>query len=169
MLNSRILGELQAIVGRQGLLSSPSQLLVYEYDASMDQHVPDVVVLPAHFASPAELDRRGVVERRLGDIRAASPELALPTEAAFVEAMRRAVKAPPDVYGKIIAANGDEIFFDSPTTVLQGIITGGTGRFAGASGEFNIVELEQTGMEPGTEPGTVKLSFVWSAAGTITY
>ena len=65
----------------------------------------DVVVLPAHFASPAELDRRGVVERRLGDIRAASPEIKLPTEAAFVEAMRRAVKAPPDVYGKIIAAN----------------------------------------------------------------
>ena len=31
--------------------------------------------------------------------------------------------------GKIIAANGDEIFFDSPTTVLQGIITGGTGSF----------------------------------------
>jgi glyoxylase-like metal-dependent hydrolase (beta-lactamase superfamily II) len=65
----------------------------------------DVVVLPAHFASPAELDRRGVVERRLGDIRAASPEMKLPTEAAFVEAMRRAVKPPPDVYGKIIAAN----------------------------------------------------------------
>ena len=65
----------------------------------------DVVVLPAHFASPAELDRRGVVERRLGDIRAASPELALPTEGTFVEAMRRAVKAPPDAYGKIIAAN----------------------------------------------------------------
>jgi glyoxylase-like metal-dependent hydrolase (beta-lactamase superfamily II) len=65
----------------------------------------DVVVLPAHFASPAELDRRGIVERRLGDIRATSPEIKLPTEAAFVEAMRRAVKAPPDVYGKIIAAN----------------------------------------------------------------
>jgi glyoxylase-like metal-dependent hydrolase (beta-lactamase superfamily II) len=68
--------------------------------------LPDeVVVLPAHFASPAELDRGGVVERRLGDIRAASPELGLPTEAAFVEAMRSAVKPPPDVYGKIIAAN----------------------------------------------------------------
>jgi len=65
----------------------------------------DVVVLPAHFASPEELDRGGVVERRLGDIRAASPELALPTEAAFVEAMRRAVKSPPDVYQQIIAAN----------------------------------------------------------------
>lgn len=68
--------------------------------------LPDeVVVLPAHFASPAELDRGGVVERRLGDIRAASPEMKLPTEAAFVEAMRSAVKPPPDVYGKIIAAN----------------------------------------------------------------
>jgi glyoxylase-like metal-dependent hydrolase (beta-lactamase superfamily II) len=65
----------------------------------------DVVVLPAHFSSPAELDGRGVVARRLGDIRAASPEMRLPTEAAFVEAMRRAVKTPPEVYGKIIAAN----------------------------------------------------------------
>ena len=71
--------------------------------------------------------------------------------------------------GKIIAANGDEIFFDSPTTVLQGIITGGTGRFAGASGEFNIVALEQTGTDPGPEPGTLTLSFVWTATGTITY
>jgi len=65
----------------------------------------DVVVLPPHFASPAELDRGRVVQRRLGDIRAASPELGLPTEAAFVEAMRGAVKPPPDVYQKIIAAN----------------------------------------------------------------
>jgi glyoxylase-like metal-dependent hydrolase (beta-lactamase superfamily II) len=68
--------------------------------------LPDgVMVLPAHFASPGELDGGGVVERRLGDIRAASPELGLSTEAAFVEAMRRAVKPPPDVYQKIIAAN----------------------------------------------------------------
>jgi glyoxylase-like metal-dependent hydrolase (beta-lactamase superfamily II) len=65
----------------------------------------DVVVLPAHFASPTELDRGGVAERRLGDIRAASPELKLPTEVAFVGAMRSAVKPPPDVYQMIIAAN----------------------------------------------------------------
>lgn len=68
--------------------------------------LPDeVVVLPAHFASPEELDGDGVVQRRLGDIRAASPELGLPTEVAFVEAMRRAVKPPPDVYQKILDAN----------------------------------------------------------------
>ena len=41
----------------------------------------------------------------MGDIRAASPELGLPTEVAFVEAMRRAVKPPPDVYQKILDAN----------------------------------------------------------------
>jgi hypothetical protein len=70
--------------------------------------------------------------------------------------------------GKIIAANGDEIFFDEPTPV-KGLITGGTGRFAGASGEFDIAGIEQTGMEPGLEPGTVTLYFVWTATGTITY
>lgn len=68
--------------------------------------LPDeVMVLPAHFASPGELDSNGVVQRRLGDIRAASPELALPTEEAFVDAMRGSVKPPPEVYQKIIAAN----------------------------------------------------------------
>jgi glyoxylase-like metal-dependent hydrolase (beta-lactamase superfamily II) len=68
--------------------------------------LPDeVVVLPAHFAAPGELDRDGVVARRLGDIRAGSPELGLPSEAAFVEAMRRAVKPAPEVYQQIIAAN----------------------------------------------------------------
>jgi glyoxylase-like metal-dependent hydrolase (beta-lactamase superfamily II) len=68
--------------------------------------LPDqVVVLPAHFASPGELGQDGVVARRLGDIRAGSPELALPTEEAFVAAMRQAVKPPPEVYQQIIAAN----------------------------------------------------------------
>jgi glyoxylase-like metal-dependent hydrolase (beta-lactamase superfamily II) len=68
--------------------------------------LPDeVIVLPAHFASPGELDGAGVVQRRLGEIRRASPELQLATEPAFVEAMRRAVKPPPEVYQRIIAAN----------------------------------------------------------------
>jgi glyoxylase-like metal-dependent hydrolase (beta-lactamase superfamily II) len=65
----------------------------------------DVTILPAHFASPSEVDGAGVVERRLGDIRRGSPELQLATEAAFVEAMRGAVKPAPEVYQRIIAAN----------------------------------------------------------------
>ena len=69
-------------------------------------NLPDeTMVLPAHFASPGELDSSGVVQRRLGEIRSASPELALPTEEAFVDAMRRSVAPPPEVYQKIVAAN----------------------------------------------------------------
>jgi hypothetical protein len=73
--------------------------------------------------------------------------------------------------GKIIAANGDEISFVMPADGTgRSIITGGTGRFAGASGEFKDVAMKLTGVDdPGPEPGTVKYYFVWSAAGTITY
>ena len=75
------------------------------HQGPLSRRPDEVVVLPAHFASPVELDGEGVVERPLGDLRAAAPELRLPTEAAFVEAMRGAVKSPPEVYQKIIAAN----------------------------------------------------------------
>ena len=70
--------------------------------------------------------------------------------------------------GTIIAANGDEIFFDS-LTMAQNIITGGTGRFEGATGEFIMVSMEQTGMDLDPVAGTMTLSFVWTASGTITY
>ena len=46
MLSEKVLAEIRAIVGKEGLLSSPTQLMVYEYDASMDQHLPEAVVLP---------------------------------------------------------------------------------------------------------------------------
>ncbi len=72
--------------------------------------------------------------------------------------------------GHIIAANGDVIYFDMPSSQLQGIITGGTGRFEGASGEFNITtEPKLIGMKPGPVPGTAILCFMWSGTGTITY
>ena len=46
MLSEKVLAEIRGIVGKEGLLSSPTQLMVYEYDASMDQHLPEAVVLP---------------------------------------------------------------------------------------------------------------------------
>ena len=70
--------------------------------------------------------------------------------------------------GTIIAADGGEISFDSPT-MAQNIITGGTGRFEGASGEFSIVSIETTGTDLDPVAGTMALSFVWTASGTITY
>jgi hypothetical protein len=70
--------------------------------------------------------------------------------------------------GKIIAANGDEIFFDNPN-MSQSVITGGTGRFEGATGEFFIVSIERTGMEIDPMAGTMTQSFVWTVSGTICY
>lgn len=46
MLSERMLSELRNIVGKEWVLSSPAQLLLYEYDASFDQAVPEAVVLP---------------------------------------------------------------------------------------------------------------------------
>lgn len=71
--------------------------------------------------------------------------------------------------GYIIAANGDVIFFDMPSQ-LHGVITGGTGRFEGASGEFSIpTEPTLVGMKPGPVLGTAILCFVWAGTGTISY
>jgi hypothetical protein len=53
--------------------------------------------------------------------------------------------------------------------MIQSVITGGTGRFEGATGEFFIVSIELTGMEIDPFAGTMTLSFVWTASGTICY
>ncbi len=46
MLETKILEALQAIVGEEHVLTSPEDLLLYEYDASLDMARPDAVVLP---------------------------------------------------------------------------------------------------------------------------
>jgi D-lactate dehydrogenase (cytochrome) len=45
-MNRLLIDELIAIVGAGGVLIQPEEILVYEYDASMETHPPDVVVLP---------------------------------------------------------------------------------------------------------------------------
>ena len=74
----------------------------------------------------------------------------------------------PTGSGNIIAANKDEIFYDT-LPMGHNMITGGTGRFEGATGEFSVVSIEQTGMELDPFAGTMTLSFVWTASGTICY
>lgn len=65
----------------------------------------DTVVLPAHYSSQAEIGANGVVSAQLGVLRRTVPELRIPTEDEFVEAMKSAVKPAPDVYQQIIRAN----------------------------------------------------------------
>lgn len=47
MADNRLIKGLKRIVGKEYVLTRPAQLQVYEYDASLDRHLPDVVVLPA--------------------------------------------------------------------------------------------------------------------------
>lgn len=75
----------------------------------------DLVILPAHYASPSEIDDRGVVRGRLGHLRRTVPELQIGSEAEFVEAMKKALKTPPAVYEHIIEVNLGEKTVDADT------------------------------------------------------
>jgi glyoxylase-like metal-dependent hydrolase (beta-lactamase superfamily II) len=65
----------------------------------------DVVVLPAHYGSPAEIGPDGVVSGRLGDLRRDVQEMKIRDERGFVEAMRAAVREAPAAYARILRAN----------------------------------------------------------------
>jgi glyoxylase-like metal-dependent hydrolase (beta-lactamase superfamily II) len=68
--------------------------------------LPDeVVILPAHYSDVSEIRDDGVVAGLLGEIRRAVPELQLRSEEEFVEAMKSALSAPPEIYTRIIEAN----------------------------------------------------------------
>lgn len=61
---SALVKELEAIVGPRAVLSSPYDLMLYEYDASIDRARPDVVVFPASTSEVSAIvklaNRRGV-------------------------------------------------------------------------------------------------------------
>jgi glycolate oxidase len=46
MADRKLVRELQTIVGRDAVIHAPEDLLVYEYDATIERGVPEVVVLP---------------------------------------------------------------------------------------------------------------------------
>lgn len=45
-MDQKIFKELEAIVGKAGVLYTPEDLAVYSYDGTFEEHCPDVVVLP---------------------------------------------------------------------------------------------------------------------------
>ncbi len=46
-MNAAILRELEALLGAEGVLSKPTDLLMYEYDGSVEEARPEVVVFPS--------------------------------------------------------------------------------------------------------------------------
>ena len=68
-------------------------------------------------------------------------------------------------FGITYAANGDQIFFGSSGGVVE--VTGGTGRFEGASGSFNVFLLSQE-FAPGPA-GTTSRVWTYTGEGTLTY
>ena len=46
MRNGHLIKELQAAIGKRWVLHAPEDLLVYEYDATIERGLPDAVVLP---------------------------------------------------------------------------------------------------------------------------
>ncbi len=45
-MNKNIINQLEAIIGRDGVLHTPEDLAVYSYDGTFEEHCPDVVALP---------------------------------------------------------------------------------------------------------------------------
>src|SRR5277367_6117067 len=45
-MNSELIGELQTLLGPASVLSLPEELLMYEYDGSIEKSLPDAVVFP---------------------------------------------------------------------------------------------------------------------------
>jgi hypothetical protein len=70
--------------------------------------------------------------------------------------------------GTLTAANGDQIFVEETGGPVN-LFTGGTGRFAGATGTYRTVELVLGPFLPGPIPGTVVVEFTFRNEGTITY
>lgn len=48
MIEPRTIKELEAVVGKEHVLSSPEDLIAYSYDSTFEEHKPDIVVSPAN-------------------------------------------------------------------------------------------------------------------------
>ena len=63
MANSQLISQLQSLLGANNVLHRPEDLMLYEYDASVDKGVPGAVVFPSTAAEVAALVR---LARRAG-------------------------------------------------------------------------------------------------------
>lgn len=48
MIEPRVIKELEAVVGKEHVLSSPEDLIAFSYDSTFEEHRPDIIVSPAN-------------------------------------------------------------------------------------------------------------------------
>ena len=58
-MQRNVIRELENIVGTSGVLSSPEDLLLYEYDGSVEEAHPDAIVFPRAQARRSRNRRAG--------------------------------------------------------------------------------------------------------------
>ncbi|MCU0487618.1 MAG: FAD-binding protein [Anaerolineales bacterium] len=63
MMNRSVIVELEKIVGKGGVLSTPEDLAVYSYDGTFAEHRPEVVVLPGSTEQVSQVVRLAAAER----------------------------------------------------------------------------------------------------------
>ena len=59
----RFIERLESILGQENVISHPDDLLVYEYDGSVDQSIPEVVVLPCSTEQVSQILKLAYQER----------------------------------------------------------------------------------------------------------
>jgi len=57
MIEPRVVKELEAVVGKEHVLSSPEDLIAYSYDSTFEEHKPDIVVSPANTEEVSQVMR----------------------------------------------------------------------------------------------------------------
>lgn len=62
-MDQHIVGKLEKIVGKEGVLSTPEDLAVYSYDGTFAEHRPDVVVLPRSTEQVSQVVKLAAGER----------------------------------------------------------------------------------------------------------
>ncbi len=95
-------------VGRPDLGGKVEEWARMLYDSlfrKLSRYSEDLVVLPAHYAGPAEMDEQGLVMGSLAKLREKNPALQAGSEEAFVRYIRGQIKSQPDIYQDIRLVN----------------------------------------------------------------
>jgi glyoxylase-like metal-dependent hydrolase (beta-lactamase superfamily II)/rhodanese-related sulfurtransferase len=103
-------------IGRPDLGDKAEEWAQFLYSTLFDRIAPlsdDVLILPAHYSSVAEIRQDGIVATTLGEARQMNPVFQSRTEQEFLEYVLSHLPAQPPIYHEIRRANLGRIVFDA--------------------------------------------------------